>query len=114
MIYHQPFRKYLLEQSILSKRAGIFFIHLTIRFRWQEQALSGLKCSKIFPTYLLEGLEFHLRASAYPFILHFWVWPLLLLASAFILRKEKGHAYLLAAGAGWALHLALDGIVTLI
>lgn len=70
--------------------------------------------SKIFPTYLLEGLEFHLRTSAYPLILHFWVWPLLLLASAFILRNRKAHMYLLAAGAGWALHLALDGIVTLI
>jgi hypothetical protein len=70
--------------------------------------------SKIFPTYLGEGLEFHLRTSAYPLILHFWAWPLLLLASAFILRNAKAHTYLLALGAGWALHLALDGIMTLI
>ena len=68
--------------------------------------------ARIFPwQFLLEGLRFGFRANVYPFILHFWIWPLILLAAAFFTRKKRAHAYLMAAAAGWALHLALDGVL---
>jgi hypothetical protein len=69
--------------------------------------------SRIFPAFLFQGLKLAFRETAYPLILHFWLWPLILLAAALLLRKRSVHAYLLAAGAGWALHLALDGVLLL-
>ena len=70
--------------------------------------------SRLFPTHLWEGLDFALRTSVYPSVLHLWVWPLFLLSAAVVTRKGKIHVYLLAAAAGWALHLALDGVLVII
>lgn len=69
--------------------------------------------SKLFPTYFGEGLTLALRTNVYPYLFHLWLWPIALLAAAAILRKRKLHTYLIAAAAGWALHLALDGVVVL-
>lgn len=70
--------------------------------------------TQLFPTYLGEGLTLILRTSVYPCILHLWVWPLSILATALLMRKSRLHIYLAAAGAGWALHLALDGVLVII
>jgi len=70
--------------------------------------------SQLFPTYFGEGLTLALRTNVYPYILHLWLWPLALLAATAILGKRKLHTYLIAAAAGWALHLALDGVVVLV
>jgi len=70
--------------------------------------------SKLIPTYLWEGLTFSFRTSVYPMILHLWLWPLLLVAAALLFRNRSAHKYLLAGAAGWALHLALDGVLVLL
>jgi len=69
--------------------------------------------TKLFPRYLTEGLSFSLRTSVYPCYLHLWLWPLILIATA-IARKGKPRKYILAAAAGWMLHLALDGVTVLL
>jgi len=68
--------------------------------------------TKLFPRSLTEGLSFSLRTSVYPFYLHLWLWPLILIA-AVIAKKGKLSKYILAAAAGWALHLVLDGVIML-
>jgi len=69
--------------------------------------------AKLFPRYLTEGLSFSLRTNVYPCYLHLWLWPIVLIAIV-IVKKGKLSAYLLAAAAGWALHLVLDGVITLL
>jgi len=76
---------------------------------WDPEYLSHL-----LPTYFGEGLALTLRTSVYPYILHLWLWPLSLLAASLLTRKSRLHIYLAAAVAGWALHLALDGILVVI
>jgi len=68
---------------------------------WDPEHLSHL-----LPTYFGEGLALTLRTSVYPYIFHLWVWPLSLLAASLLMRKNKLHIYIAAAGAGWVLHLA--------
>jgi len=68
--------------------------------------------TRLFPRYLREGLSFSLRTNVYPSYLHLWLWPLILIATA-IAKKRKLSEYLLAAAAGWALHLVLDGAIML-
>jgi len=69
--------------------------------------------TKLFPRYLTEGLSFSLRTQVYPCYLHLWLWPLILIATA-IVKKGKPRKYILAAAAGWILHLALDGVTILL
>jgi len=76
---------------------------------WNPEYLSHL-----LPTYFGEGLTVILRTSVYPYILHLWLWPLSILAASLLMRKNKFHIYLAAAGACWALHLALDGVLVMI
>ena len=68
----------------------------------------------LFPRYLGEGLTLGLRTSVYPCILHLWLWPLFLLSIVILKRGGKLHPYLFAVAAGWALHLALDGVLVII
>jgi len=70
--------------------------------------------SRIIPTYLWEGLTFSLRRSVYPMVLHLWLWPILLFAAAILLRRNKLHPYIFAGVAGWTVHLAFDGVLTVI
>lgn len=70
--------------------------------------------TQLFPRYLGEGLTLGLRMSVYPNILHLWLWPLSLLTVVILRRGRKLHTYLLAVAAGWALHLALDGVLVII
>ena len=88
--------------------AGVL-VDLDHLFSWNPKYLSQL-----FPTYLGEGLTLALRTNVYPCIFHLWLWPLTLLAATITLRRKKLHKYMLAAAAGWALHLALDGVVVLL
>lgn len=68
----------------------------------------------LIPRYLTEGLSFSLRIYVYPFYLHLWLWPLAMITTATIARKLKHREYLVASALGWALHLALDGVIVLI
>ena len=69
---------------------------------------------RIFPWHLWEGLTFAFRNPVSSAVLHLWVWPLLLLAAGAIIRGRKVGSYLLAVGAGWGLHLVLDGVMTIL
>jgi len=80
--------------------------HLPI---WTPELLT-----RLFPTYLWEGLTFSIRTEVYPLILHLWIWPLALCLTGILLRGKKYQPYLLAGAAGWMLHLALDGTFILI
>ena len=108
----------LLRRLVAANPAGLFIgtivsagtlvdtDHLLL---WNQSMLS-----EIFPTYFPEGLTFSFRTSVYPMILHLWLWPLLLIAAALLIRSRKARMYLLAGAAGWALHLVLDGVLVLI
>jgi len=80
--------------------------HLLI---WTPELLT-----RLFPTYLWEGLTFSMRTDVYPCILHLWIWPLALCVTGFLLRGKKYQAYVLAGAAGWMLHLTLDGAFILV
>jgi len=68
--------------------------------------------TKLFPRYLTEGLSFSLRT--HPSALHLWLWPTIVIVTAILARKSKYRECLAAAAGGWALHLALDGVLSLI
>jgi len=70
--------------------------------------------TKLFPRYLTEGLSFALRTYVYPCYLHLWLWPITLATITPLTRNKKYCEYLIAATAGWALHLALDGVIVLL
>jgi len=57
---------------------------------------------------------FSLRTQVHPCHLYLWLWPITLLTATTLLRRRELYTCLLAASAGWALHLALDGILLLI
>ena len=82
----------------------------------------GVYWARIIPLrfWELEGLVFKLREAfpirAWPSLpLHYWLWPMLLLSAALILRKwHPTLCGILVAGAGgFSLHLLLDGMIQL-
>ena len=108
LLHRLTFRNPAVSHLLTTVSAGVLpdLDHL---LSWDPKYLSEL-----LPRFLGEGLTLTLRTNVYPFILHLWLWPLTLLAAGFILRRRNIHTYLLAACAGWGLHLALDGVLVMV
>jgi len=70
--------------------------------------------AKLFPRHLTEGLTFNLRTYAYPYYLHLWIWPLILITATILAKKRMHREHLLAMTVGWALHLTLDGVAVIL
>jgi hypothetical protein len=79
VVVPNPVWPYLL--TVVANGVLIDVDHLLV---WDPKYLS-----ESFPTYFWEGLTFSVRTSVYHYILHLWVWPILLLAAALWLKTRS-------------------------